>query len=178
MPRLILPACCLLLLSLTAARAEDAKPLATFPMGPDRMPFVTLSFGGKDYQCLIHTGASTTIFHETAREALGKAVGEHQGRLSTLCRPCLSGRCRFRMESRHFAATWATCARRRPVDGIVGMGILGKLGLTLDFDENVGPARTDLPAQRTARIGGDRLPARAVRHGPGAEKKAAGDRNR
>lgn len=51
MPRLLLPACCLLLLSLSAARAEDAKPLAVFPMRPDRMPFVTLSFGGKDYRC-------------------------------------------------------------------------------------------------------------------------------
>ncbi|MFO0897961.1 MAG: hypothetical protein U0836_11105 [Pirellulales bacterium] len=126
----------------TLCSGEDAvaaKPLATFPMGPDRMPFVTLSFGGKDYQCLIHTATSTTVLNEAVRPALGKAVGE-QARESLYNLPTASlGPIRLRPETTVVCRDLSAQSRAtgRPVDGIVGMDVLADLGLTLDFDRSV-----------------------------------------
>lgn len=139
MPRLIFPACCLLLLALTAARGEDAKPLAVFPMGPDRMPFVTLFFGGKDYQCLIDTGTSVTVLDEALRPLLGDPVGDDSGipiysltgaSIGSFVIPTDA-----RVECRDLSAFAEDLGAR--VDGLIAMNLLSRTSLSLDFDEGV-----------------------------------------
>ncbi len=119
--------------------AKDAKPLAVFPMGPDRIPFVTLSFGGRDYRCVLDTGSTTTALNSRFAADLGSPAAERRGhkyyavdemwigkriRLRRLMVPCLD-------------LDQASLGVGAQIDGIVGMDVLSRFVVSFNFDESV-----------------------------------------
>lgn len=139
MPRFILSACCLVLLSLTAARAEDFKPLAEFSMGPDSVPFVTLSFGGNSYRCVLDTGSNISFLNQRFQPQLGKPSKERDGTPLYALPEAMIGR--MRIPPGWLVACFDLAKFDRGlganVDGIIGMDILSRIAVSFDFDQGV-----------------------------------------
>lgn len=136
---LLLAVVCALPWPLRSEEPAAPKPLATFSMEPDRLPFVTLSVGGKDYQCVVHTAAVTTVLHETAREALGEPVGQQKGGAVFALPAASIGELQFQPGTPVQCRNLARLSRDagRPIDGVIGMDLLAKLVMTLDFDQGL-----------------------------------------
>lgn len=122
-----------------AGRAFSTEPFATFTMGPDRMPFGTLSFGGKDYHCLLDTGTARTALNEPFRSALGNPVRRESGyedyRLPAASIGSLQIPEGVLVTCHNFDNLARMCGW--PVDGIVGMDILFQVALSLNYDDGV-----------------------------------------
>jgi predicted aspartyl protease len=119
------------------ATATIEEPLASFPMGPERMPFGILSFGGVDYRCILDTGAQHTALNEPHRSVLGDAVRVERGfqiyRLPLASVGSLQIGAGLEVVC-HDLDDFAR-AFGGPVDGVIGMDILSRVTLSLNYDE-------------------------------------------
>ncbi|MFO0897959.1 MAG: serine hydrolase [Pirellulales bacterium] len=121
------------------ANTVAAEPFASFPLGPERMAWATVSFGGKDHRCMLDTGCMTSAWNRSLKPELEVAARAISGTEKYSMPEMAIGSLRVP------AGTTGTCvdldafsdAVGSQVDGIIGMDVLANVALSLDFDQGV-----------------------------------------
>lgn len=133
--RCLLAACILVSAASRHSFVMGTEPMASFPMGPGRLPIVVMSVGGKTCHCLLDTGAFTTYVDDELRSALSPPSNENKKNGYSLPHTSI-GTFRLSAETPVLCIDLDNLSRAfgTRVDAVLGMDVLSRTALSMDFD--------------------------------------------